>query len=119
MYKDEAQLDKASPNKRKRDIKSDDGDDDADEDYEESPRKKKVIKREPAVKTPRTKKAVLVNDDSTESDEENLMEIKKKANKQVRGSRSFDLVNLVNLFLTLSLIGCSNNAEDTSSEESS
>lgn len=65
-------------------MKSEDGDDEHDEDYETSPRKKKVSRREPIVKTPRGKKIVLVNDESTESDEENLMEIKKKAKKQVR-----------------------------------
>lgn len=79
LYKDEAQLDK-SPRKRKRDVKSE-SDDFEDEDYEESPRKRRIVKRaSPSKRTPARKQAV-VNDESTESDEENLMEIKKKAKK--------------------------------------
>lgn len=80
LYKDEAQLDKASPNKRKLS-----GDDNDDEDYEVSPRKKTKVKSETSAKRVKSpSKKSLVNDDSTESDEENLMEIKKKAKRQVK-----------------------------------
>lgn len=84
LYKDEAQLDKISPSKRKRGIKSEDGDDDEDDDYEEAPRKKKknagktpVVRSQRAVPTKKT-----ATYESSESDEENLMEIKKKVNKK-------------------------------------
>lgn len=88
LYKDESQLDKSSPRKRRRGAKSDEDEAvDDDDDYEEHP-KKKVIKRPAAVKTPKVlvgKKLIEANDESTESDEENLMEIKNKAvNKQVK-----------------------------------
>lgn len=91
LYKDESQLDKSSPRKRRRGIKSEEEEEpDDDEDYEEHP-KKKVIKRPAAVKTPKMmdmKIAPVMNDESTESDEENLMEIKKKAvKKQVKVRR--------------------------------
>lgn len=92
LYKDEAQLDK-SPRKRKRGAKSEEEEEsDEDEDYEEHPKKKKIAKRPAAIKSPKMstspvkKVEAVVNEDSTESDEENLMEIKKKAvvKKQVR-----------------------------------
>lgn len=78
LYKDEAQLDK-TPRKRKRDAKSESEDYD-DEDYDELPHKKRIVKRASPSKRSAAKK-LIVNDESTESDEENLMEIKKKANK--------------------------------------
>lgn len=87
LFNDEAQLDKISPNKRKRGVKSDDEDDDedGDGDYEETPRKKKNLKKSPTVRSSRVvpaKKTATYEEDSSESDEENLMEIKKKANKK-------------------------------------
>lgn len=86
LYKDEAQLDKASPRKRRRGVKSEEEEEsDEDEDYEEHPKKKKIVKRPAAIKSPKMsmgKKIITVNDESTESDEENLMEIKKKAVKR-------------------------------------
>lgn len=86
LYKDEAQLDK-SPRKRRRDVKSE-SDPDTDEDYEESPRKKRSVKRLPvSQRASANKKRAAVNDESTESDEENLMEIKKKAKTQVGAKR--------------------------------
>lgn len=85
LYKDESQLDKSSTRKRRRGAKSEEDEEgEDDEDYEEHP-KKKVIKRPAAIKTPKSlvvKKPIEVNDESTESDEENLMEIKKKAVKK-------------------------------------
>lgn len=89
LYKDEAQLDKSSPRKRRRGVKSEEEEEsDEDEDYEEHPKKKKIVKRPAAIKSPKMsmgKKISTVNDESTESDEENLMEIKKKAvKKQVK-----------------------------------
>lgn len=87
LYKDEAQLDKSSsPRKRRRGAKSEEEEEsDDDEDYEEHPKKKKIVKRPAAIKSPKMsplKKVATVNDESTESDEENLMEIKKKAVKK-------------------------------------
>lgn len=82
LYKDEAQLEKISPTKRKRSAKEKNEDDD-DEDYEEVPSKKRN-KSTPVAKSLRAAAIKpVVNEDSTESDEENLMEIKNKAKKQV------------------------------------
>lgn len=93
LYKDEAQLDKTSPNKRKLSDESidNDFDFDDDEDYEVSPKKKSKVKAKPESATKRARGAAkkqVVNDESTESDEENLMEIKKKAKRQVTSSTS-------------------------------
>lgn len=86
LYKDEAQLDKATPRKRKRTTNKNEADYSEDEDYEQ-PTKKRSVKALPAVKSSRAaaaaKKLAVTNDESTESDEENLMEVKKKAKKQV------------------------------------
>lgn len=81
LYKDEAQLEKISPSKRKRGAK--DKNDDDDEDYEVAPSKKRNVTA--AAKSPRAMAAnkSVTNEDSTESDEENLMEIKNKAKKLV------------------------------------
>lgn len=86
LYKDEAQLDKISPNKRKLSVESNEYDFDDDEDYEVSPRKKTKAKSDSVAKGSAKTAAnpPVVNDESTESDEENLMEIKKKAKRQVR-----------------------------------
>lgn len=84
LYKDEAQLDK-TPRKRKRGQKSDEADDDdeEDDDYEETPRKKKSVKKSPAAKPSRASTKRAATYESSESDGENLMEIQKKAKKQV------------------------------------
>lgn len=101
LYKDEAQLDKTSPRKRRRGEKSEEEEEsDDDEDYEEHPKKKKIAKRPAAIKSPKMspgkKIPATVNDESTESDEENLMEIKKKAVKKqvnlVRGMFGNDVM---------------------------
>lgn len=84
IYKDESQLDKLSSRKRKG-KKSDEEDDDEDEDDEPLSKKKKATEL-PAKKNlaPRasTRKPV-VDAESSESDEENLLEIKNKAKSQV------------------------------------
>ena len=93
LYKDEAQLDKTAPNKRKLSDDSNDYDFDDDEDYEISPRKKTKVKGEPmGMRGRAAAKKPVANDESTESDEENLMEIKKKAKKQVIKQSFYSLI---------------------------
>lgn len=83
LYKDEAQLDVSSPRKRKRGGKSETGDDDDDDsDYVEGSPKKKNVKQIAKGRKSSSMKLATVDDESTESDEENLMEIKNKAKSQ-------------------------------------
>lgn len=105
LYKDEAQLDK-SPRKRKRGQKSDEGDEDDeedDDDYEESPRKKKSVKKSPAAKPSRASTKRAATYESSESDGENLMEIQKKAKKQVCASLN---MSRGEMFTSKSIPGC-------------
>lgn len=85
IYKDESQLDKLSTSrKRGKSKKSEDSDDSEDD---EPLSKKKKSAEIPAKKTltPRTStRKPIVDGESSESDEENLMEIKKKAKNQVK-----------------------------------
>jgi hypothetical protein len=106
LYKDEAQLDK-SPRKRKRGAKSaDEESDDDDEDYEDSSRRRKSNKRSPVSKNLKSSgRRPAANSDSSESDEENLMEIKKKAKRQVRIGAILTEREFKKIFLLFS--GCS------------
>lgn len=90
LYKDESQLDKASPRKRKRGtVKSEAGDDeesesDEEETEDEEPLKKKnnaTPSRGAASKKPVQKKTM--DSESTGSDNENLLEIRKRSKNQV------------------------------------
>jgi hypothetical protein len=90
LYKDESQLDKISST-RKRKIKKDESDEDDSELDDDEPVKKRTSKPS-SVSTPvakkfliprSTAKKAIVEIESSESDEENLMEIKKKAKNQV------------------------------------
>lgn len=90
LYKDESQLDKISSRKRKSNRNSyddDDDEEDEDDDDDDEPLKKKSTKTplNKKINTPRlsTRKAPVVDASSSESDEENLMEIKKKTKNQV------------------------------------
>jgi hypothetical protein len=82
IYKDESQLDKLSTRKRKGKKSDDDDEDDASEDDEPLSKKRKSIEIPPKkTHTPRAsvRKPAVVDNESSESDEENLMELKKKA----------------------------------------
>jgi hypothetical protein len=87
IYKDEAQLDKISSARKRKSKKSSEDDDDSDS--LDEPVLKKAATSSKKSLTPRasTRKPIVENAMSeSESDEENLMEIKKKAKKQVRKS---------------------------------
>lgn len=81
IYKDEAQLDKISSARKRTSKKS------SDEDYSDNEpvkKKKKEVGTPKKSLTPRasTKKPAIVDAESSESDEENLMEIKKKVREK-------------------------------------
>lgn len=91
LYKDESQLDKASPRKRKRGaVKSEAGDDeesesDEEETEDEEPLKKKnnaTSSRGAAAKKTTVQKKIM-DSESTGSDDENLLEIRKRSKNQV------------------------------------
>lgn len=85
LYKDESQLDKISSNKRKSSKKSSEEDnEDSDEPLKKKPATK-LVTTPKKINTPRStaRKPAIVEPESSESDEENLMEIKKKAKNQV------------------------------------
>lgn len=79
LYKDEAQLDNFQ-RKRKHNVKKADAE--GDEDFLESPRKKQHIGKS------KSTTIIMKDEDSTGSDEENLMEVIKKAKNQVRFHQS-------------------------------
>lgn len=88
IYKDESQLDKLSSSRKRKGKKSDEDDDDDAEDDEPLSKKNKPTETTPGKKSlaPRasTRKPIVdAETESSESDEENLMEIKKKAKIQV------------------------------------